>query len=154
MTLSWLDYQRKALTLAVMMCWRCRVGLPGSGQLFSCLAELLCVSRWQSAADHAGSATRLGLNLHWEMQSPWLASENTRLRLNQDWGQVLGSGWFPSKYFFPKQSSLTRTNLKVQKKHFHKQHDILQNENINKSCSNSTTWTTLELHITCHFKGA
>lgn len=76
-----------------------RLRIPGLGLLFPCLAELPCLLHWQSNTDQPGSAARLCLTFHWDMQLPRMSLENMKLRLNQEWGQVLSYGWFPYKCF-------------------------------------------------------
>lgn len=75
--------------------WWHRHRLPGLGLHLQGLAELPCLSalaQWHRSA-------RLGLTFHWHMQFPWLSLENMRLRLNQEWGQVLSCERFPYMCF-------------------------------------------------------
>lgn len=61
-----------------------RLRIPGLGLLFPCLAELPCLLHWQSNTDQPGSAARLRLTFHWDMQLPRMSLENMKLRLNQE----------------------------------------------------------------------
>lgn len=112
------------LTLVVAVCWRHRFRIPDSGLLF-CLAELLCVSHWQSPADHPSSATRLKSSKSTLVDAvlvTCLGKHEVKTKLGMRIGSQL---WMISLLvLFPSGTASPGQKLNVKKK-FHKQHAIL-----------------------------